>query len=364
MSGNKKPATVLIRADGSAQIGLGHIMRCIALAQGLLKEGCAPLFISKTLDGASSKILSQYQIQFVSISDSLSEEEDAEATLCIAYEKKARLLVIDNYALGEKFRQRMKKAGLKSLVVDDIAEANTITADIILNQNMGAETYLEKYRAIASDAGQYLLGANYAMFREDILQRGADARSSRASHLNELFIGRKPDLIVTFGGSDVAGLTSVVMKELLNLTDLFQNAFIIIGPGMKNENQINDIQALALQSSQLVILKNPSLADYMARADIAITAGGSTTHELAYFGIAMLIIQAADNQKLICREYKKRAMALVMNWDTPQCALLRNKINKMLSNPDLIAQFSQSCMSAIDGGGVSRIINALTASSA
>jgi hypothetical protein len=57
-------------------------------------------------------------------------------------------------------------------------------------------------------------------------------------------------------------------------------------------------------------------------------------------------------------------MALVMNWDTPQCALLRNKINKMLSNPDLIAQFSQSCMSAIDGGGVSRIINALTASSA
>ena len=200
MSGNKKPATVLIRADGSAQIGLGHIMRCIALAQGLLKEGCAPLFISKTLDGASSKILSQYQIQFVSISDSLSEEEDAEATLRLAFEKKARLLVIDNYALGEKFRQRMKKAGLKSLVVDDIAEANTITADIILNQNMGAETYLEKYRAIASDAGQYLLGANYAMFREDILQRGADARSSRASHLNELFIGRKPDLIVTFGG--------------------------------------------------------------------------------------------------------------------------------------------------------------------
>ncbi|HPB31984.1 MAG TPA: hypothetical protein PLB62_11060, partial [Candidatus Sumerlaeota bacterium] len=305
-------------------------------------------------------ILDRFGFPSVCLSDDLTAEGDAAAVAEIARWNSAGHIIIDHYGLGETFRRRMKESGLCTLVLDDIAVSDAITADIILNQNPGAEHLLEQYRAIASCARHYLLGADYVMLREDVLEKGAAARKIRHNRLSEIQAGRRPNILVTFGGSDVAGLTPLTMQILLDSPFLFRKAFIIRGPGMTNPENLRLMHALAGKSERLVILDNPPISDIMASADLAVTAGGSTTHELAWFGIAMIIVQVAENQRLVCREYEERKRAIVLDNARSLEGELRMHVKDLLAGPDMISRFSTSAMESIDGRGVERITDILS----
>ncbi len=300
--------SVIIRADGSSSIGFGHIMRCVALAQGLRRAGWNPLFVCRTLDGAASAILHSYGFSFHLVPDDASQEKDAALTATLAAQTGARFAIVDHYGLQEPFRLVLKSAGLAVMVMDDIADQDCITADIILNQNLGAESFEPRYHKIAPGAS-LLLGASYVMFREEILSGAQAAREKRPARWKELSAGARPKIMITFGGSDIQGYTPQAMEILTECRELWDDAIVVRGPGMKDPNLIARIDALA--SEGFCVLDNPAMAEVMAQSDIAITAGGSSTYELALYGVAMIIVQVADNQKHICAEWRKRGLAEV-----------------------------------------------------
>ena len=352
----QKGDSLVIRTDASSKIGIGHLMRCLALAQALARKGLNVIFISGKEDLSASHILLQYGFSPHLIENNIEQERDAELTCEIAARYQSRLIVIDHYKLQELFRTRVKSRGFYLLVIDDIADQDRITADLILNQNFGAESLLSRYKEITPLANDYLLGECYVMFREEILNQGKNIRISREHHLQQL-IGNKrnPNILVTFGGSDPLGLTPQTISILKEIpSSLYHRILIVLGanaPIFTKEAAQKEIQDLP--SAEVFI--NPKISELMGEADIAITAGGSTIYELAFLGVAPVIIRVAENQNRVCQNFARKGSAIVL-FDPKDMKTLKKSILHLLSNVALISEYARTNMKLIDGKGVDRVV--------
>lgn len=347
--------TVIIRADASSVIGTGHVMRCLALAQEMLKQGYFPLFVCNRLDGTSGKILSQYGIPFEEIENSADELEDARETSRMASDKKARLIIVDHYGLKEPFRHFMKKENLQLMIIDDLGESDHITADIVLNQNMGAASLEQRYQKIAPEA-LLLLGEKYVMFRKDIIENGLKARRNRKERIEKLMRGEiKPNILVSFGGSDILGLTSKTASMFREISpELYNKVSIVLGVSAPEEMKSEVEQEIAdLPGVKLHI--NPVFSELLKETDIALTAGGSTVHELAFFGIVPIIIKVAENQDIICRGFEKKGGASVI-YDPGNLNKIKRVVLDLMESPVKINELSSKNIKNVDEKGVERIL--------
>ena len=355
----EKPV-ILFRVDASSGIGIGHLMRCIAMAQALQHLGARPLFVTRKLDGLSEKILSSFQFTPEFIDDELTEAGNAASTAEIACREKAPLLIVDHYDLGETFRSIIRETGRSLLVIDDIAVSPSITADIILNQNCGAGNLLPRYRSIAPETTTFLIGEEYVMLRDDILEKGTGIRKERPDRLESIASGDiKPDIMIIYGGSDVKQLTPLTLEVMRDFRDDYGELFVVIGPGMTDQDLLERVKQAAGDLPRTRLLYNPDLAEYMARVDLAITAGGSTTHELAFFGVAMIICQVADNQDVICNGFGSKDLAGIVRMGSDYRDALSREIRNMFKTPEKIKTLSLAGMKLIDGHGRERIASIL-----
>ncbi len=352
--------TVIIRADGSAEIGIGHLMRCVALAQGFRRASVCPRFISKNLDGTAREVLSSCGFEPILLDDSKKEDEDATATLEIAREQKAKFVIIDHYGLKEPFRNFLKAAGLRLLVFDDIGDSKKITADIILNQNLGAASLLPRYKEIAPDAIAYLLGEKYVLLRDEIVKTGKMAREKRQQRLKDIIRGnKKPTILIIFGGSDIKGYTPIALAQLRDFTGYYDCALVACSRSRMKIETLTETIMIAGSLRQTLIFDTPELPKMMSKADIAITAGGSTTQELAYLGVAMIIVQVAANQRIICQGFAQKEAAIVIMGNESHEEALKKDLYQLLSKPEDVSLLSQKVLKIIDSHGRDRILKIL-----
>ena len=195
----------LIRSDGSPRLGMGHLMRCLALADGLQQAGAQPVFLTSTvvnelLDKAAD---AGYPVE-VSPSG-WSPSEDLEFTLQGARRHGATLLVTDlgnddvTEDLGEylDYLETLKRAGLFIVTIDD-ANALPFASDIVINPNYGAEAL--SYQA--QNGTRHLLGPQYVLFRREFLKITGQERQIRNSANR---------VLVTFGGNGAAEVARKVL---------------------------------------------------------------------------------------------------------------------------------------------------------
>jgi UDP-2,4-diacetamido-2,4,6-trideoxy-beta-L-altropyranose hydrolase len=351
--------TFLVRVDASAKIGIGHLMRCIALTQALKKKGYNAIFVSRKLDLASEDILSRYDLNLELLENDIDENQDADLTSRIAQNHGARCIMVDHYGLHEGFRTTLKNKGFHLFVVDDIPKQSRITADVILNQNIGSQSLEPVYKKIAPDAKALLLGEKYVMFREDILSRGESVRFLRSRKLEVLQQRkRNPNILVTFGGTDSMGLSPRIIEVLKDIpSDLFQQIYVALGSNVSSSVLTATKTAIRdLPAADLFI--NPDIAALMEDADVAVTAGGSTVYELAFMGVAQVILKIAENQDLVCRYFAQNKSAQVL-FSPIKKEDLTKAILDLLHNRDLISEYSRMNMDIIDGMGVDRVIDGI-----
>jgi len=158
--------TLLVRADGSPQIGIGHVMRCLALAQAWQDEGGGAAYAM--VPGASNleSRLAAEGIDVLLIDAEPGSEADSAETCRIASLVKADWLVMDGYRFDADYQRTVKRAGLRLLVVDDCADAEHYWADLILNQDILAE---EKVYGRREPYTRVLLGPLYVLLRREFL---------------------------------------------------------------------------------------------------------------------------------------------------------------------------------------------------
>lgn len=347
----KEIKTFLFRADASTQIGTGHIMRCLALAQTWNFEGGKSYFCTnEDLPVALERRLETEGMRSVTLQTTLTSQEDAQKTISYCQKYNIQWVILDGYHFDAAYQQIIKKSGLQLLVVDDYGHTNSYCADLVLNQNIYAHADL--YPNIAKQT-KLLLGGQYALLRREFWQW----RDKSRYELRELAPKSPLRILITLGGSDPDNVTLTVLTALQSLDLTRIEAQVIVGGSNLHLDLLKSIcdrlgDSVSLHSN---VVNMPNL---MAQSDLAISAGGSTCLELAFMGIPSLLIILAENQKLIAETLDRAKIGINLGWHqnvTPD--IIVKKITNLLENHELIINMSQKALKLVDGYGGQRTIN-------
>ncbi|MEK4424137.1 UDP-2,4-diacetamido-2,4,6-trideoxy-beta-L-altropyranose hydrolase [Solibacillus sp. FSL K6-1523] len=284
---------IFIRVDASVEIGTGHVMRCLTLANRLKKQGKTVAFICRRAEGDCIELIGQqgfYVYQLPVIEESLWTyvvehwETDAKETIDILRKYKVERLIIDHYSIDIKWEQVVRPFTKEIMVIDDLANRSH-NCDELLDQNF----YLDKdlrYNGLVPDSARLLLGPKHALLREEFIE---------ARKMIKHFTGKIERIFVFFGGSDPTNETEKVLKAILPIIHL-EKMKVDVVVGNSNPNKVK-IEKLCSTSGLLTYYcQINNMAELMAKADLAIGAGGATTWERIYLQLPSIVIAVADNQ--------------------------------------------------------------------
>lgn len=206
----------MLCVDAGSRIGIGQLMRCLALAQAWQMVGGRVLLMGAIEGPLLRKRILDLGIQLISLDPALPRGQDLTQTLNTAKENAVDWVVLDGHEFGPSYQSGLVSAGCRVLVVDDNAQWPAYHADIILNHNIGAE--LHEYNR---DPGTLLLGSRYALVPPEFAPWQSWQRQ---------ISGRGNRVLVTMGGSDPANVTMKVLRALQQMKSEGISAKVVVGP--------------------------------------------------------------------------------------------------------------------------------------
>ncbi len=339
---------VFIRTDASTRIGTGHIMRMLALAQDWRKKGGEVHFYSCECPDGLVERLKAEGFAFHQLDAKPGTRADFDQFLAFCREE-TPFVVLDGYHFDISYQSSIRKAAKRLLVVDDYAHLERYDCDILLNQNPGAEKLgLDK----KAPGAKLLLGLKYALLRREFLLKDRQLKQPSSEPLR---------LLVTMGGSDAYNVTGKVLDALSRHTHKIGHIKVLAGAANPHLQSLrSQLQALPIPADLLV--NSSDVPEHMAWADAAITAGGSTCWELAYFGVPMAVITLADNQQYLIQSMKENGLVCALGWAHELTNdSLSSKLVAFLEDDILRINLGRKISQLVDGRGTVRVVSALRA---
>lgn len=351
---------VFIRADSSFEIGSGHVMRCLTLANALRKKGAIVSFICRELPGnicdfielkgfkvyrlaftgkeAAGKFLDHYS-QWLSV----SWEKDVQQSFGILKTRApVDWLIIDHYGLDEKWESSMRPFAKKIMVIDDLAN-RPHDCDVLLDQNL-YQNMNERYERLIPWHCIRLLGPDYALLRDEFLDLKQDIRDRNR-------VGR---ILVFFGGSDPSNETNRVLQVLkkLNLVEIEIDVVV----GINNLNK-DEVKRMCSDIPASFYCQVENMAQLMNRADVAIGAGGSATWERAFLGLPGIIMSIEKNQEEIAKCSARAGFVSYLGIASEVSAeMIKERLCQFIQNPSILREMSSKGRAIVDGKGQVRIL--------
>ncbi len=295
---------VVFRVDASTKMGSGHVMRCLTLAEELEKNGSDVSFISRAHEGNLNHLILKKGFQIHELQNSIStklnkksikgdnydrwlgatEDKDAQETIKAIGIDKPDWLIVDHYALSEKWEKTVRPTVKNIMVIDDLANRSH-DCDMLLDQNW-FENMDTRYACFVPANCTQLLGPGYALLRQEFTEARKSLKQ-RNGKVNRIF--------VFFGGSDPHNLTGMALRALSEPELTHLEVDVVIG---ENNNHRDKIQKLAeLRDLTHLHIQVDNMASIMKKADLAIGSGGSTTWERMCLNLESHVIISAENQK-------------------------------------------------------------------
>jgi len=348
---------VAIRVDASSQIGTGHVMRCLTLADGLVKQGASVRFIARHMPMHLQEMITSKGFEFRSLNNhnnsgqldelqhaewlGTSQHNDAEDTIAVLADKNWDWLVVDHYALDLRWESKLRSSTQKLMVIDDIADRNH-ECDILLDQNYYVDMEL-RYQDKVSLNCQLMLGPKYALLREEF----REARKTL-----KVRSGKVKRVLVFFGGMDSQNYTGKTIEALSGLTKYRFDVDVVIG--YQHPNKVEIMHSCATHG-YLCHVQTNKMAELMATTDLAIGAGGSAIWEKCCLGLPSIAIATAENQIKQLNDLAVNGCCYLVQYKNNIIESLKLHINAAVDNANLLTFISNNCSSLVDGLGVSRL---------
>jgi UDP-2,4-diacetamido-2,4,6-trideoxy-beta-L-altropyranose hydrolase len=362
-----------IRVDASLQIGTGHVMRCLTLAEGFQKVGAQSHFICRAhpghlLDhirqrGFSLTVLpidpseSVVRQESVVASDAVAHADwlgcdwltDAEQTRAVLTEYQAEWLVVDHYALDQRWEHELRASCRKLMVIDDLAD-RTHQCDLLLDQNLGRQT--TDYRNLVPADCKPLLGPQYALLRPEFA-------ALRSYSLQRRLQPVLKNILITMGGVDQPNATGRILQTLKRCI-LPEDCRITVVMGAQAP-WLTQVQALAqdMPWQTQVLVSIHDMAQYMADSDLAIGAAGGTSWERCCLGLPSLMNVLADNQKSIAQALQEAKAAQLLGSLSDvemKLPLAIHALSAQNTSQHMLRKMSAAAAGLTDGLGLDKVL--------
>jgi len=332
---------ILFRADAGPGIGSGHVMRSLALAQRAMDKGSKAALLTIHPDAPAVEGWRNEGAEIIAATAERGSISDAQETAAIARRLECNWVVADGYAFTREWQANIKAAGPGLAVIDDIG-GDGFAADMVVNQNPGANAGL-----YPGCEGRLLLGAEYVMLRRDI------------RHIEREPHKPPPHILVTFGGYDPDNLALKAIEGLGGLDASFSVTIVCAADksGLEKVRQAADKQTIP--ERQFEVLTPTPLAPLMARADLALCAGGTTSLEMASAGIPMVLLAIADNQEPGVRALEDAGCARLAGRGGDVMPRAIECIRILLSDSSARKNMHRAGRTLVDGKGVEKVCEQL-----
>lgn len=353
---------IFFRCDASIEIGTGHVMRCLTLADALTEQGHQCIFISKSHKGhLTGKLIAKgYQVyglecdeNYSSRFDTLahskwlgsSQVDDAVSCQKIIEELECDWLIIDHYAIDSTWESLLRSYTKKIMVIDDLAD-RVHDCDVLLDQNLGRDK--ADYQELVPEPCQLLIGTEYALLRPEFAQWRKYSLNRRQSE------PQLETILINLGGVDKDNITMQILKALVNSAlPINCTIQVIMGATAPHIESVRSV-ANELPWHTEVIVNADNMAELMANADLAIGASGSTTWERCCLGLPSILLCVAENQKQVISYLKKYKKAFMFDYQKMSLQI-PEVIEIIMQNKDSLLFVSQQCAQLVDGLGTKRI---------
>jgi UDP-2,4-diacetamido-2,4,6-trideoxy-beta-L-altropyranose hydrolase len=336
-------SVLCIRADATTQMGTGHVMRCLALAQAWQDTGGHAIFLTASLPDALKARLEADGHEVVPLAVHRGTNADAKRTAQRAHEADARWVVVDGYHFSGAFHCQVRADGLKVLAVDDNGDTDHYWADLVVNQNLHAHERLYESREPYT---RLLLGPSFAMLRREFRAWSGRQREVPTK-------ARK--LLVTLGGSDPDKVTLKVIDALGRVRTTNLETMVVIGAGCPHLAELTEA-ARSCPTPMRLQCNVGNMAELMAGADVAVAAGGSTTWERALLGLPSIVIVLAENQVQLAAAAAEAGIGWNLGrHEVLSASVLADAIERLLDATEERARMARRGRDLIDGRGAARI---------
>lgn len=334
---------VAFRADASIEIGTGHVMRCLTLADRLRERGATTHFLCRPLDGHLGETITARGHGLAWLPVRASLDHDAKDCLeALANEIRWDWLVVDHYGLDAAWECSMRSGAMKIMAIDDLAD-RPHDCDLLLDQNYQDEG---RYVGLVPEKCRTLIGPQYALLRPQF------ARARKTTKREHGDVSR---LLVFFGGSDPNGDTLNTLNVISQL-DL-PNLAVDVVIGRTNPNRVAIQTACRSIACAAFHIQVDDMASLMAAADLFIGSGGSSSWERCCLGLPAIVISCADNQAQLSSSLATFGAQLYLGpASTFDVTSLKQVITALSSLPELQMHLSSQGMSLVDGLGVDRVL--------
>ncbi|MFF0254103.1 PseG/SpsG family protein [Micromonospora zamorensis] len=334
-----------LRCDASPRRGVGHLVRCLALAEEFLARGAhvAVLGTVERLDWATAELAAR--------GIPLHPGPDSPAELVAAARRHhLDVVVLDSYELDPAGAGALRAAGVFTLAVID-GDSRGQVADLYLDQNFGAE--------LTGLPGRLLPGSGYALLRDSVI-------TARPPVPPPVTAVSRPRVLAFFGGTDAVGAAPVLTRVLVATGHPMDLTVIVGRPEIEAE-----VEDVTPGRGQVIrpVPPTTSLPTLITEADLVVSAAGTSTWELCCLGAPAALVCVVDNQRESYARVVRHGLAAGLG-ELPELtaagvagratrAAAARTLLGLLSSPQRRATLAGKAWSTVDGRGRARVVDAV-----
>lgn len=350
---------IAFRTDASGEIGTGHFMRCLTLADTLKKQDAEVCFVARKLPAYLIQMLDERNIDFYGLPlvnaeepDELphsqwlqtSQNQDAIQTIEALGSCKLDWVVVDHYALDQRWEKSLRVKANKIMVIDDLADRQH-DCDMLLDQNFYQNMYTRYVGKVPSHC-QLLLGPSYALLREEFKKQRQHVKPRTGSIKN---------LLVFFGGVDAQNYTSLALEAIV-ASSLQFDVDVVVG---QQHPSLQDIEMFCKTHHFVCHVQTNQMAALMAKADLAIGAGGTAMWERCSMGLPSICISTADNQEQQVRDLMDKGLIVALQKNQDVSGLIKHALVMLKSDASRLGAMSKTLYDWVDGSGIDKVASFL-----
>ena len=318
--------TILFRCDGSHEIGFGHIVRCIALADELRDKHGSGVVFAVLYDNKAMEVIMNHGYKVETANPREDQFDYGDWFNCIVKKNHPCALILDiRDDLPSNIVSNLRKKGILVVTIDDPTDRRLL-ADLAFYPPVPQVEKMDWQ----GFTGQRFIGWEWVILRREFSHNDENLyKRIKATKKTKIH-----NILVTMGGSDPKGMTLKTMEALKVIDGQFE-VTIILGPGFAHRDSLNEILGNFPHIHR--IFENVlNIGDIMAEADLAVASFGVTAYELAAMGVPAIHLCLTQDHCKSSSVFQKNKIAFCMGQiDEVDVETLAQKVKYLVSHQKL-----------------------------